>query len=300
VSPAVSVVIVSFRSRESLAPCLASLRACLTAVPLEVVVVDNASDDGTVAWLAEAHPWVEVIANRDNRGFGAAVNQGAARARAPRLLVLNPDCEVSPGALTRLLAALHASPDRAVAAPALVDEHRREARSCGRFPTLWSLVCDHLGLASAFPRTHLFGGYKYGGVPLAALDRVDWASGAALLVRRAAWDAVGGFDERIFLYMEEVDWCRRAAALGWTVRYVPEARVRHDGGRSSRTAPGASYLHNLRSRVYYARKHLGGPAALATQLLLTLSLVLKWMVMVARGPARARVYADGVGAVWAA
>jgi N-acetylglucosaminyl-diphospho-decaprenol L-rhamnosyltransferase len=296
----VSVLVVSYRSRQALGPCLASLAACATQVPLEVIVADNASDDGTADWVAAHHPGVRLLRHRENLGFGAAINRCAERAEGDALLVLNPDCELTPVALLHLLRTLDRSPGCAAVAPALVDGGGREARSCGRFPTLWTLVCDHLGLASAFPDSPLFGGYKYGGRSLHSLDRVDWASGAALLIPRQAWREVGGFDERIFLYMEEVDWCRRAARLGRTVRYVARARLLHLGGRSSRTAPGPSYLHNLRSRVYYVRKHLGGPAALAAKGILTLSLALKWGATALRAGDRARLYAAGMEAVWAA
>jgi len=300
--PRVSVVIVSYRSRSSLEPCLTSLAECAREVPLEVIVVDNASQDGTWQWIAARHPEVRMIANTENLGFTRGVNQGVAAARGKALLLLNPDCAVRPEALGRLLEVLEERPCAAAVAPLLIDDAGRVARSCGRFPDLWTLACDHLGLASAFPGSTLFGGYKYGGTPLERLDRVDWASGAALLIPRRAWDAIGGFDEQLFMYMEEVDWCRRGARVGWEVCVVPEVRVLHVGQQSSLQAPGESYLHNLRSRVFYFRKHFGVQAARAAKAILLASLALKWMVsrlgVGVRGGAR--VYSDGMGAVWAA
>jgi GT2 family glycosyltransferase len=299
-TPRVSVVIVSFRSRAALEPCLASLEAEARAVPLEIVVVDNASGDGTPAWIAARHPSVRVIDNRENRGFTRGVNQGVAASRAPALLLLNPDCELEPGALPSWLEALEARPRAAAVAPLLLDASGGIARSCGRFPDLWTLACDHLGLASAFPRSRGFGGYKYGGREVASLDRVDWASGAALLVRRAAWDAVGPLDEGLFMYMEEVDWCRRAARQGWEVRLAPEVRVVHVGQQSSRQAPAESYRHNLRSRVFYFRKHFGARTAQGAKAILLASLALKWAVSRLGAGSRSRVYSDGMGVVWAA
>ena len=298
-TPRLSVVIVSFHSRDSLSCCLESIARDAGAVPCEVIVVDNASRDGTVEWLAAAHPRVRAIENTDNAGFTRGVNQGLAAARGEALFVLNPDCELLPGAIERLLATLAAEPALAAVAPALVDDRGRVARSCGRFPTLWTLLADHFGLARAFPGSRLFGGYKYGGRAMDTLGRVDWASGAALLVTRAAWERLGGLDERIFMYMEEVDWCRRAAAAGLGVRYVPEARVVHVGQQSSRRAPGPSYLHNLRSRVYYFGKHHGPFAAFAAKLILAGSLALKCLasrVSPARRDASA-TYAAGLTAV---
>jgi GT2 family glycosyltransferase len=300
-NPRVSAVIVTYRSREALPACLQSLRECAERVRLEVIVVDNDSGDGTPNWIQSKFSEVRVIANPDNRGFARAVNQGLSHARGEFLLVLNPDCVMPPVALERLVGAARARRDVAAVAPTLLDGASRPARSCGRFPNLWTLFCDHLGLARTFPDSRLFGGYKYGGCPRETLRRVDWASGAALLIPRSAYERVGGLDENFFMYMEEVDWCRRCAAHGLSVHYVPEARIVHYGQLSSRHVPSATYLHNLRSRVYYFRKHHGRAAAEVVKVILLASLVLKWCVSVgARTPLTGHVYAAGLNAVWAA
>jgi GT2 family glycosyltransferase len=203
-------------------------------------------------------------------------------------------------ALEHLLDALASKPRFAAVAPALLDGEGKVARSCGRFPSLWTLLCDHLRLIYLFPESRLFGGYKYGGRAMDSLSHVDWASGAALLIPREAWREIGGLDEEIFMYMEEVDWCRRAARAGWRVHYVPAARIIHHGQQSSRRVPVETYLHNVRSRVYYFRKHHGPFAAVAAAGILGLSLFLKWLATL---PARhrrshARMYAAGLRAVW--
>ena len=242
---------------------------------------------------------VRVIENAANAGFTRGVNQGLDLARGEVMFVLNPDCTLGPGALVRLLESLAADATLAAVAPALADTHGRVARSCGRFPSLWSLFADHFGLASASPGSPWLGGYKYGGRPMESLGRVDWASGAALLINRAAYEDLGGFDEHLFMYMEEVDWCRRAALAGLGVRYVPAAAVVHVGQQSSRRVPGQTYLHNLRSRVYYFRKHHGPVAALAAKGILASSLVLKWLGSRV-SPARredSAVYAAGLEAL---
>ncbi len=299
--PRVSVVIVSYRSRGPLEECLDSLRQCAERILLEVVVVDNASGDGTVEWLSHHYPEVRAIGNADNVGFTRGVNQGLAASEGNLLFVLNPDCRVSVDALERLIAALEHHPDAAAVAPMLLEEDGTPARSCGRFPTLWSLMCDHLNFAQMFPRSALFGAYKYGGRDLATLGHVDWASGAALLIPRAVYERLGGLDERIFMYMEEVDWCFRAAGLGLHVRFVPDARIIHLGQQSSRQVPGKTYLYNLQSRVYYFRKHHGAASAVVAKGILILSLACKWLVAVAKPPrAGAEVYAAGMGVVWAA
>ena len=300
--PSVSVILVSFRSREVLGPCLESLAGCASRVSLEVIVVDNDSRDGTVQWLAQEHPEVRVVANPHNHGFASAVNQGLAIAQGDDLLLLNPDSLVTADGLERLRATLAKDLSCAVAAPMLLDDDGTPARSCGRFPDLWTLACEHLWLSRLFPRAAWAAGYKYAGVPLESLDVVGWASGAALLIPRRALRMVGGLDDGFFMYMEEVDWCRRATAQGWCVRYVPSAVFTHTGQHASRTSEGRTYLHNLRSRVRYFRKHHGPVAAFFAKAILGASLVLKWLStrFGARGAEASSVYVRGLEAVWAA
>ncbi len=300
--PSVSVIIVSYQSRAVLGPCLASLAACQARVPHEVIVVDNDSADGTAAWLVSEHPAVRVIANPHNRGFASAVNQGLAIARGAALLLLNPDSLVDPAGLERLVDTLVDDARCGVAAPRLLDDDGTPARSCGRFPTLWTLACEHLGLARAFPGRALFASYKYAGVPLEQLDQVGWASGAALLISRRAYETVGGLDAGFFMYMEEVDWCLRATRMGWRVRYVPQATFTHTGQHASKGSGGRTYLHNLRSRVRYFRKHHGDWAGSVAKAILLTSLLLKWLSTRAgaRGAEDPSVYVRGLEAVWAA
>jgi len=297
-NPSVSFVIVGYHSCDALGPCLESIERH-AGMPVETIVVDNASGDGTVEWLASAHPAVRVVANDANVGFTRAVNQGLALARGDALFVLNPDCELLPDALPRLVHALRNGRFVGAVAPALVDPRGRVARSCGRFPDLWTLACDHFGLASAFPQSPLFGRYKYGERTQGSLELVGWASGAALLLSRAAYREIGGLDEAIFMYMEEVDWCRRAVLSGFGIRYVPGARVVHVGQQSSRRVPGQTYLHNLRSRVYYFRKHHGPAAAWTARAILVASLAAKWIASHVGRERRdaSAIYAAGIGAV---
>ncbi len=300
--PVVSVILVSYQSREVLGPCLASLVACERLVPHEVIIVDNDSQDGTVAWLRAHHPAVRIVANPHNHGFASAVDQGLAIARGAAFLVLNPDSLVQPEAFARLVDTLVADPCCALAAPCLLDDDGHPARSCGRFPTLWTLACEHLWLARLFPGAPMFAGYKYAGIPLEQLDHVGWASGAAMLIPRRAYETVGGLDAGFFMYMEEVDWCLRAHRMGWSVRYVPQAAFTHTGQHASKGSGGRTYQHNLRSRVRYFRKHHGTLAAGIAKGILLTSLVLKWCAtrIGGRGAEDATVYVRGLETVWAA
>ncbi len=291
-TPLVSVIVVTYRSSATIGACLEALDRARRTLPLEAIVVDNAPGDPTEALVRERFPWVRVVANGSNAGFTRAVNQGLGLARANALLLLNPDAVIEVESLARLLAALGERPDAGAVAPALEDARGRVQPSCGRFPNLWTLACEHLWLDRLAPSSRSFGGHRYGDRPLAALDDVDWASGAALLLRREAVERIGGLEERLFMFMEEVDWCRRARAAGYRVRYVPAARCTHEGQCSSRQVPGESYLHNVRSRVEYFRIHHGTAAAAAARAILVASFALKWAAAAVRHGIRpAGIYA---------
>ena len=299
--PRVSVVIVHAAAESRLAACLDALELCREQVALEAIVVDQVCDEAALDPVRRRFPWVEVVPASDHRGFTFGINRGFARARAAAVLMLSPECRVTPAALQRLLRALQCEPDLAAAAPALPDVLGLPARSCGRFPGLWTLLCDQLGLARAFPDSPWFGRYRYGGRGIESLEYVDWASGAALLVPRALWLELGGLDENLLLSLEEVDWCRRAARAGHRVRLVPAARITQPGREAARDTSDGAYLHHLRSRVYYFRKHHGAATALAARAILSAGLLLRWVGAAPR-PARAsraRDYAAGLGAVWA-
>ncbi len=298
----ISVVIVAHRALGALGPCLSSLAAARLSVPMEVVVVDNDSCDGTLDWIRREHPWVGTIASSTNVGFARGVNLGVTEACGDLLLLLNPHCEVSAEALEAMCETASRTPALAAVAPMLLDHRGRLTRSCGRFPDLWTLGCDHFGLSRVFPRSRWFARHQYGERPIDSLDQVDWASAACLLIPRAAWDAVGALDESMFLYLEEVDWCRRAARTGRNVRFVPAARIVHHGSMSSKPVPGDSYPNDLRSSVLYFRKHYGGPMAVAVKAVLLTSLAIKWGVSSMRVTSRplANLYARGVTTVWMA
>lgn len=309
-TPRVSIVIVHSTTPSRLASCLDAVERCRMQVPLEAIVVDQVCDDAVLEPVCQRFPWIEVLPAADHRGFTFGVNRGFARARGEAVLMLSPDCTLTPEALLRLLRALQCEPGLAAAAPALPDPLGLPARSCGRFPSLWTLLCDQLGLASAFPDSPLFARYRYGGRGIETLEYVDWASGAALLVPRALWMALGGLDENLLLSLEEVDWCRRAARAGHRVRMVPAARVAQSGREGGRTTSAEIYLHHLRSWVYYVRKHHGPAQGLAARTILSAGLLLRWagalLPRVGRaaaprtgGASPARTYAAGLGVVWA-
>ncbi len=235
--PGLTVIIVTYNSRHEVDDCLSSLYSDLDA-PARVIVVDNASTDGTAEHLAERWPHVERIVSAENKGFAAANNIGLARAGGDRVLLLNPDAMLQPGALAALGAALDYDPCVAVAGPTLLNREGTIQPSWRDFP---SLVGDWVGMTElyrfAIVRRLLARRLK----SLASLDAaqyVDWLSGACLLVRREAVETAGVLDEGFFMFGEEMEWQYRMAGKGWKVRYEPLARAIHLGGASTNAFAG--------------------------------------------------------------
>jgi GT2 family glycosyltransferase len=235
----VAVIIVNFNTGADAIACAAAAAADLGVVPHETIVVDNASQDGSVERLRAA-PGLRVVANDTNRGFGAAINQATKMTDAALLWVLNPDCRVTAGTFAALARTLDAHPDCAIAAPRLLNADGSVQASARGEPDAWTgLFGRHALLTKLFPRA----GAARRNLPAADLASsgldsapVDWVMGAAMLIRREPFDRVGGFDEGYFLYWEDADLCRRLRDTGFTTRYVPGAVVEHPGGASAKTA----------------------------------------------------------------
>jgi GT2 family glycosyltransferase len=227
----VTAAVVSWNTRELLERCLRSLAG------VDVWVVDNASHDGSAEMVRERFPEAHLIAAERNLGFGAAVNLVARRTDAPWLLVANADVALEPGALDALLAAAERDPGAGALAPRLVLPDGSTQHSVFAFPTVPFTAAFNLGLARVVPglgdRLALIGHWDAD-----RARRVPWAVGALLLVRRAAWEAAGGFDERQWMYAEDLDLGWRLRRAGWATRYVPSARVLHESGAATAQAWG--------------------------------------------------------------
>lgn len=248
-----SVVIVSYDCAAELAGCLASLPAGLAGLDYEVIVVDNASSDGSLEAARRSLPGGKVIASPVNRGFSAGNNLGISASSGEFLLLLNPDAALFPGAVKGMLDFMDAEPRAGVVGPAF-------AASAGgspavrpgiyRFPGLKDeLFADTLlsRLAAALrPVSGSAAPAPRGSGPA----ETDWVSGACMLVRRKAAEEAGPMDEDFFLYMEEVDWCLRMKRKGWRVFILPDLGVAHSGGRSTSSLPGPE-----RARTYYESRY---------------------------------------------
>jgi len=256
---AVTVIVVNFNAGTRLRTCLEAAAADLGARNWTAIVVDNASSDGSPRTI-EGLPRVRVVLNAENRGFGAAANQAAAMTDAPLLWLLNPDCLVEPGAVTRLETVLEAHPDCAIAAPQLLNADGSIQASARGAPTAWTgLFGRHGLLAKMFPDSAMANrNLRAGELSASGAESavVDWVMGAAMLVRRDAFRAAGGFDERYFLYWEDADLCRRLSHRGLTTRYVPGARVWHPGGVSAGTSRAFATRAFHRSAYLYYSTHV--------------------------------------------
>ncbi|MFP4346594.1 MAG: glycosyltransferase family 2 protein [Anaerolineales bacterium] len=255
--PTLSVIIVSWNVRELLKRALHSVTRSWDGRPgLEIIVVDNASSDGTPTMVQRDFPEVTLIASPENRGYGAGNNQGIAAARGEYLLVLNPDVEMVGEALPRLVDFAAAHPKVGLVAPRLLTPQGEVQSSRRRFPTLPVLFLESTWLQGLLPRRSLRNYYAKD-MSGASTQTLDWVQGAAMLVRRSVIEEVGGFDEAFFMYSEELDWCRRIKEAGWEIVYYPEARIIHHEGKSSEQVVPARHIYFQSSKIHYTRKYHG-------------------------------------------
>jgi len=254
-----SVVIVNYRVKDFLEQCLQALPEAAAGLEYETIVVDNASGDDSLEYLAAKFPNVRFIANESNVGFAKANNIGLGIARGRLLAILNPDTLPDPGSLTTLVEYLRDRPKVGAVGPKLVNSSGEFDRTSKRgFPTPWTSFCRMSGLSAIFPRTRIFGGYD-----LLFLDpdlpaAVDSLQGACMLIRREVFETVGGLDEDFFMFGEDIDWCYRIKQAGWEVHYAPASRVIHFRGESTRRSDfdrDAAFYGAMR---IFIRKHFTG------------------------------------------
>lgn len=260
-----SVVVVNFNTGPLLGECLASVRRFAGDVALEVLVVDNASTDGSAGVLRE-HPEVQGLRNPTNVGFARAVNQALAVAKGRSVLLLNPDTRIESPVFRRLLAFAEAHPGAGIVGPRLVNPDGTLQPSAYRFPTLVQAAGTVLGLKRLVPvgwlraRAGRWLGRWFGQLDPHRTPRpVDLVTGACMLVRREVLDAIGGLDPRFFLYFEEKDYCLRARRAGFGTYFDPSTEVIHTIGGSSRQDPMVTVVERCRSMRQYHDKH-GGAA----------------------------------------
>jgi N-acetylglucosaminyl-diphospho-decaprenol L-rhamnosyltransferase len=244
-TPRVSALIVSYNTRVLL---LESIASVVNEPGVQTIVVDNGSVDGSQEAVADRYPSVKLICSQTNLGFAGGVNRGAACARGRYLLLLNSDARLERGALDLLVELLDQAPRAALVGPRLLYPNGRPQASAFRFPGLVQVFLD------LFPVPRLMDSPLNGRIAARRATRIDHPLGACMLIRKAAWHDVGPLDEGYFMYLEEVDWCRRARQRGWHIWYEPAAVAIHHGGSSTRQQPDAMFARLWRSRLrYYER-----------------------------------------------
>ncbi|WP_083384354.1 MULTISPECIES: glycosyltransferase family 2 protein [Cupriavidus] len=258
-----AILVVTRNSAHGILRLLDGLRPGVRPADWQLIVVDNASRDGSAELVAAQHPWVTLVRSPRDLGFAGAVNLAASRADAHILLLLDPRVSATPACIAQGLQRMWSEPGVGIAGGRLLGDDGSDRPSARRFPSLLNEALALSGLAARFPRSRLCGRADRTCCDPAVPAEVDWVPGAFAFVRTTLFAALGGFDLRFFRYYEEVDLCRRARGHGYTVQYWPELRVRHAGG----DLPGAGAQltpWHMRSALLYHRKHHGWLTAWAS------------------------------------
>ena len=298
-----TVVVVNYNTAHLLADLFAAVGAAAQGLALQIIVVDNASRDGSAALIRERYPQAELIANAANVGFGRANNQAIPLIGGDYVLLLNTDAFVATDTLARTLAYMRSHPRCGVLGVRLVGRDGSQQPSCRHFPTPLNTFLMRTGLARLLPWVRGIDDPAWD--PAASCD-CDWVPGCYYLMPRAVVERVGLFDPRYFLYFEEVDHCRRVKQAGWTVHYFADTTVVHIGGESARsdseiTESGRQISAlQIESELLFFRKHhgrLGMWAAIALSAVADAYLALKWVAK-RRDMAGTRPYWQHAGTTW--
>lgn len=303
----IGIVIVSLNTRELLRGCLESLRNC--TLPVRIVVVDNGSTDGSQAIVAADFPEARLIEPTHNLGFGAANNLGVdlllngADVPPAYVLLLNPDTIVRAGAIETLARFLAAHPRVGLVGPRLLNPDHSIQSAAFRFPTLVMTALDLFPPGEVLPG-RLYGSWWHGRYPQeqcanAAPFPIDHPLGACMLIRRAAWEAIGGFDRRYFMYSEEIDLCWRLRTAGWAIWQVPHAQVTHYGGAATSQFRQRMFIALYGSRFQFAAQHRGAAFQYGQRLIVAAGL-LRATLRTWRAYAQGRISRDDLRAhLWA-
>ncbi len=252
-----AVVIVNYNAGAFLERCVGSVLEAAGGISLEVVVVDNASHDGSQRAAVAAHPEARLIQNLDNRGLSAAWNQGIRATRAPFVLVLNPDAEIWAGTLAGLVKLASDRPRAGAIGPFIRNSDGTPYATGRTVPTLVQAV-GHAFLGPFLPNNRFSRAYRMVDWDRGSEREVDWISGSCMLLRRKALDEVGQFDERFFLYAEEVDLFTRLRAAWWNVLFTPELEIIHEGAVSTGRSRKMNRQHSKSVYLYFEKHHARG------------------------------------------
>ena len=266
----------------------ADLRNCLGTIPgggpvdAEVFVVDNASGDGSADMVSSEFPCVRLVRNTANLGFAKASNQGIAASRGRYVLLLNPDSEVQPGALSSLVRFGDERPEYGILGAKILNPDGSLQYSCRRFPTLAAGLFRNTILGKYFPRNTYLMDYLMANWDHTQVREVDWVSGCALTVRREVLDDIGVLDERFYMYVEDVDFAYRAKQKGYRVAYFPGATIVHARAKSSDKNPNRMIIEFHRSMYRFYKKHYARSTSVFLRPLVPLGLIARATFFIGR------------------
>jgi GT2 family glycosyltransferase len=276
----ISIIIVGWNTRRYVEECLDSLAVARTCRSIEVIVVDNASADGSAEMVERRFPDVKLIRAGENLGFAKANNRAIRECQGRYVCLVNPDVKLLPGCLDALADFLDQHPEVGNVGPRVLNSDLTLQSSCRRFPTLWNNFCSATGLAVAFKRWRLFSGEHMLFFRHDRIAAVDVLVGCFWMIRRKALTAVGLLDEGFFMYGEDVDWCRRCWNAGWQVVFFPDASAIHARGGASAADPVGCAVMQQQSILRYWSKHHCSSQVLAMQGILLCSHVIRYLFAV--------------------
>jgi len=279
----VSIIIVNWNTKGILRNCLQSIYEQTDGIDFEVIVVDNASTDGSPNMVRIDFPKVLIIENSENRGFAAGVNRGIVLAKGRYALVLNSDTIICDNAIEKTVRYAHKHPEAAVVGCQVCENSGIIRMTCFDFPSVFSIFCKLFGLAKIFKRNRLLGREQMLWWDRKSERQVHVVSGMFMLVRREAADEVGGMDEDYFLFYEETDWCYRFAEAGWKMLFWPGAKVFHihGGGQSRKKDSLRSFIQFRKSLLIYFKKHHSSLQGFIVRILLIIDAVVRCIIWAA-------------------
>src|SRR5580658_6451953 len=284
----ISVVIVGWNAKHYLELCLESLAKAPPRRSMEVLVVDNASTDGSAEMIEAKFPWVKLIKSSENLGFSKGNNVAIRQCQGQYIALVNPDVIVFPGCLDSLADFLDQNPKVGDVGPRVFNPDMSQQSTCRRFPTLWNNLCSATQLESIFKGRRFFAGEH---MFYFAYDRtlpVDVIVGCFSMIRRETFEEVGLLDEDLFMYGDDVDWCRRARNAGWEVVFYPEAHAIHDRGKTTAPFPVHFAVAQQRSVIHYWKKHHSFFGVLGIRSIMLFHHLLQYTFAVLSGLARSQ------------
>jgi GT2 family glycosyltransferase len=288
----ISVVIVNWNAKHYLDLCLESLAKAPPRRSMEVFVVDNASQDDSVQMIETKYPWVKLIKSAENLGFSKGNNVAIRECQGRYVALVNPDVIVFPGCLDALADFLDENPKVGNAGPRVFNPDMSMQSTCRRFPTLWNNFCSATRLESVFKGSRLFAGEHMFYFSHDRTLAVDVIVGCFSMIRRETLDEVGLLDEGLFMYGDDVDWCRRARNAGWEMVFYPGAQAIHDRGKTTASYPVRFAVAQQKSVLRYWTKHHGVFGVLGIRSIMVLHHILRYLIAAVPGLGKAKQAAE--------